>query len=120
MAKSMYVKKVQVPSLGELPIMEGGATFRPSSIEREHQRSEVAEFGGFTEQNAPAEVELTLRADSALDLQQINAVEKENITITVAGGQVHVMPNAWCATTVELTKGEVAVTFTANISERIS
>lgn len=120
MATLKYVKRVSVPSLGDLPVKEGGGTFRPYRITRNHESAELAQNGGFTEVNEPAELELTLNASSTIDLEAINAVVGENITVALSDGQVHMLTNAWCSEGPELSKGEVSVTFRSNLSERIN
>ncbi len=113
----LKVKQVISTSLGELPLKEGGGTFKPSSFKRETQVGEVHEHTGYTESPTAAELSLTLNA--ALDPQDFANVSNDTLTIILAGGGQHMMPAAWVTDAVELSKGELKVTYNSAKSQKL-
>lgn len=112
------IVKVISNEVGDLPLKEGGATFKPSGFKRETQSGEVPENTGYIESPTPAELTLTLNA--SLDPQDFNKCTNDLLTITFSGGSVHNMSNAWVTEAVELGNGELKVTFNSAKSEKLS
>lgn len=113
----LKVSRVISTSLGELPLKEGGATFKPSTFKRETQVGEVHENTGYVETPTAAELSLTLNA--ALDPQAFANVSNDTLTIFLSGGSQHMMPCAWVTDAVELSKGELKVTYNSAKSQRL-
>ena len=116
----MQLKKVfRVISsqLGELPLKEGGGTFKPGSFKRETQGAEVAENIGFVETPTAAELSLTLQA--TMDPSDFRGIRNDTLTISLSGGGQHMMPRAWVTEAVELGAGELKVTYNSAKSEKL-
>ena len=111
----LKVSRVISTSLGELPLKEGGATFKPSSFKRETQVGEVHENTGYVE--TPTAAELVLNA--AIDPQEFANVSNDTLTIFLSGGSQHMMPAAWVTEAVELSKGELKVTYNSAKSQKL-
>ncbi len=119
MAKLNQVEKVQVPSIGALPVRSVGSVFKASGVVRKFQAAVGISDGGFTTENQPAELNLQLNASSKLDLSQLNSVENETITVSLSNNSVYTMPNAWCSEPAELRQGVIVVQFQSNRSDKI-
>lgn len=113
----LKVSRVISAILGELPLKEGGATFKPSSFKRETQVGEIHENTGYVETPTAAELSLTLNA--ALDPQVFANISNDTLTIFLSGGSQHVMPSAWVTDAVELSKGELKVDYNSAKSEKL-
>ena len=113
----LKVSRVISIILGELPVKEGGATFKPSSFKRETQVGEVHENTGYVE--TPKAEELSLTLNAALDPQAFANVSNDTLTIFLSGGSQHMMPCAWVTDAVELSKGELKVTYNSAKSQRL-
>jgi len=111
------VRRVISSQLGELPLKEGGGTFKPSSFKRETQGAEVAENIGFVETPTAAELSLTLQA--VQDPSVFKNISDDTITISLAGGGMHMMSRAWVTEAVELGAGELRVTYNSAKSEKL-
>lgn len=120
MAMLINIRTVSVPSVGKLPLADKPGTFTPSGAKREHKAGRLAEDGGFIESALAAKLELSLNLQTGLDLDAINAISNEDITIRLAGGAVYMMSQAFVTEPVAVGDGEAKVTFMANSSERIS
>lgn len=118
MAGLSKVIRVISGSLGELPLKEGGGTFRPSGFKRETSDAEVAENIGFTE--SPTAAELKLKLQAKIDAQEFALLTDDTLTVYTADGHQYVMPNAWCMETPELGKGEYDVTFNSAKSQKLA
>ena len=112
------VRRVISSQLGELPLKEGAATFKPSSFKRETQGAEVAENIGFLETPSAAELSLTLQA--TMDPGDFRSISNDTLTIFLAGGGQHMMPRAWITEAVELGAGELKVTYNSAKSEKLA
>ena len=112
------VYRVISAQLGELPIKEGGGTFKPGSFKRETQGAEVAENIGYVE--TPTAAELTLTLNASMDPQAFKDVANDTLTIFLSGGGQHTMPRAWVTESVELGAGELSVTYNSAKSERLA
>ena len=112
------VYRVISSELGELPLKEGGGTFKPSSFKRETQGAEVAENIGFTETPSAAELSLTLQA--SMDPGDFKDIHNDTLTVYLAAGGEHMMPKAWVTEAVELGAGELKVTYNSAKSEKLA
>jgi hypothetical protein len=112
------VRRVVTPTFGELPLKEGGGTFKPAAYKRETQGAEVAENIGYTE--TPTAAELTLTLQASMDPSDFRDVKAETLTIYLAGGGQHMMPSAWVTEASELGNGEIKVTFNSAKSEKLA
>lgn len=112
------VKRVISAVLGELPLKENGATFKPSAYKRETQGAEVHENIGYVETPQAAELGLTLLA--TIDPSEFAELSEDSLSIFLDGGGQHMMPNAWVTESVELGNGEFKVTFHCGKSQKIS
>ena len=112
---------VSIAGFGTLPLAEGGNTFKPSGKKRDHVAGAQPSYGGFTQANTPAELNLSLTAKRTLNTQAIGAMEAEVITIKTSNGVTHVMSAAWAEEQPELgDDGKFSVKFIANESEQMS
>jgi hypothetical protein len=116
--KLTKVFRVISSNLGELPLKEGGATFKPSSFKRETQGAEVAENIGYVETPTAAELSLTLQA--TMDPSAFRHISNDTLTVFLAGGGQHMMPRAWITEAVELGAGELKVTYNSAKSEKLA
>lgn len=114
----LKVQRVISTELGELPLKEGGGTFKPASFKRETQVGEVHETTGFVESPTAAELSLTLNA--SIDPQDFACISNDTLTIFLAGGGQHMMPSAWITDAVELSKGELKVTYNSAKSKKLT
>lgn len=120
MALLSEIKSVSITGgSGTLPLKDGESEFKPSGYKREHKAGSNARDGGYTRRNEPASLKLVLLAQPHLDLQALNAVEGENITINMKDGSTHLMAIAWCEDVAEQKDGEITLNFMANVSEKI-
>jgi len=115
--KLAKVKRVISSVLGELPLKEGGGTFRPSAFKRETQNAETHENIGFVESPTGAELKVTLQ--STMDPSEFKNITDDTLTIFLDGGAQHVMPRAWVVEAPELGNGEIQVTYNSGKSERL-
>ncbi|MGL4987605.1 MAG: phage tail tube protein [Treponemataceae bacterium] len=115
--KLAKVLRVISTSVGELPIKEGGGSFKPSGAKRETQQGEVAENTGFVETATHAILKVKLNA--SLDPSVFINLSSDNLTIFLAGGGQHVMPNAWLTETPELGAGEYDLEFHCAKSQKM-
>lgn len=118
MAQINNIRTVSVPSIGKLPLAAQPGNFTPSGVAREHKGGRVAADGGYTESETPAMLDLNINLIGGVDLNALNAIKDEDITVRLANGEVHVLFQAFAENQpgVEDTK----LTIKANVSERIS
>lgn len=115
------IRTVTVPSIGKLPLADNPGTFTPSGVTRKHKPGRLAEDGGATESATPAKLELSLNATEGLDIVALNAVAREDVTVRLSDGQVHMMSLAFVTDPAPLDgEGSVKITIMSNTSERIS
>lgn len=119
MAKLDYVKRVNVPSVGQLPIKEGSGSFKPAAVQREDHDAEDPTDSGYTEKNVKAELKVTVLSDPRVNIEDLN-IQDENVTIGLDSGKEYMMPAAVSTEPVELNKGEMSLTLSSSTSERIS
>jgi len=111
---------VSVPSIGKLPLAEKPGTFTPSGKKREHKAGRQAEDGGFTSSETPAKLDLNLNLTAGTDVDALNAIEGENVTIRLSDGAVYMMPLAFrSGEPVGVGDGEAKLVLMSNTSERI-
>jgi hypothetical protein len=113
------VHRVISSRLGELPLQEGGSTFKPAGKKRETKAGEVPENTGYTEKQTFAELKLKLNATGALGVEEFNEEDEDTLTIFTTGGKQYMMPNAWVVEPGELGDAEMTVTFNSGTSPRL-
>jgi hypothetical protein len=113
------VKRVISAALGELPIQEKGATFKPAGIKRETKPGEVPENTGYTESQTFAELKMKLNATGKLGVEELSNVGEDTLTIFTTGGKQYLMPNAWVTEPGELGDAEMDITYNAATSPRL-
>ena len=114
------VKRVTSATLGELPIQEKGATFKPAGIKRETKTGEVPEHTGYTESQTFASLKLKLNATGKLGVEELSAMEEDTLTIITTGGKQYMMPNAWTIEPGELGDAEMDIEYNSATSPRLA
>ncbi|API77961.1 phage tail protein (plasmid) [Ralstonia pseudosolanacearum] len=120
MSQLNNIRTVSVPSIGKLPLADKPGTFTPSGTKREHKPGRLAQDGGHTESSVPAKLELNLNLTPGLDVDAINDITDEDVTVRLADGTVYLMSQAFTSDPVPVGDGDGKVTIIANTSERIS
>jgi len=114
------IRTVSVPSIGKLPLAANPGTFTPSGAKRDHKGGRLASDGGFTESETPAKAELNINMKSGIDIQKLNAIKDEDITIRLSDGSVHMMSQAFrSGEPVGFSEGEGKLVLMSNVSEKI-
>lgn len=119
MAQLTNIRTVAVPSIGKLPLSENPGTFTPGTVKRSHKAGRLAEDGGWTGAAQPAKLELNLNLQGGIDIDALNAVEGEDVTIRLADGHVYMMSQAFVSDPAGYGDGETKVVFMSNTSEQI-
>jgi hypothetical protein len=114
------VKRVVSGTLGELPLQEGGSTFKPAGMKRDTKAGEVPENTGYVERQTEAVLKLKLNATGALGVEQLSAAEEDTLTITTSTGKQYLMSNAWVVEPGDLGEGEMEITYNSAKSPRLS
>ena len=113
----LKVCSVQIAGFGAVPVAASGSTYKPSGKKREHVAGCKASDGGFPVVPTPAELDLTMTAKKALNLQGFGEMEDKTITIKTTNGVTHVMNKAWCEEQPSLgDDGKVKAKFVSNES----
>jgi len=120
MAQFKNIRTVSVPSIGKLPLAEKPGTFTPSGTKREHKGGRLPEDGGYTESGTPAKLELSINLGPGVDIDALNAIKDEDVTVRLSDGSVYMMSQAFATEPVPVSDGESKLTIMANESERIS
>jgi hypothetical protein len=120
MAIIKNILTVSVPSIGKIPLADKPGSFMPSAEKREHKAGRQAEDGGFLKTSQAAKLDLSLNLLGGIDIDTLNAVDGETITIRLADGSVYMMPQAACTEPCSVTDGDSKIVFMANYSERIA
>lgn len=116
----MNIRTVSVPSIGKLPLAANPGTFTPSGEKRDHKPGRVATDGGWISSEMPAKLELNLNMKGGIDIQKLNAIKDEDVTIRMADGSVHMMSQAFrSGEPVGFGEGEAKLVLMSNVSERI-
>lgn len=113
------VQRVISTNLGELPIQEKGATFKPAGKKRETKAGEVPENTGYTVSQTFAELKLKLNATGKLGVEELSQQDEDTLTIFTTGGKQYVMPKAWVVEPGELGDAEMEITYNAATSPRL-
>ncbi|MDR0387273.1 MAG: phage tail tube protein [Treponema sp.] len=113
------VHRVISSRLGELPLQEGGSTFKPAGKKRDTKAGEVPENTGYTEKQTFAELKLKLNATGALGVEEFSDEDEGTLTIFTTNGKQYMMPNAWATEPGELGDAEMNVTFNSGTSPRL-
>jgi hypothetical protein len=113
------VQRVISAKLGELPIQEKGAAFKPAGIKRETKAGEVAENTGYTESQTFAVLKLKLNATGKLGVDEMSDGE-DTLTIFTTGGKQYMMPKAWTVEPGELGDAEMDIEYNAATSPRLA
>jgi len=113
------VQRVISAALGELPIQEKGATFKPAGTKRETKTGEVPENTGYTESQTFAELKLKLNATGSLGVEELSAIEEDTLTIYTTGGKQYMMPRAWVTEPGELGDAEMDIAYNSGTSPRL-
>jgi len=113
------VHRVISTRLGELPLREGGSTFKPAGKRRETHAGEVPENTGFTERQTFAELRLRMNATGALGVEEFSDEPEDTLTVWTTGGKQYMMPSAWATEPGELGDAEVTVTYNSATSPRL-
>jgi hypothetical protein len=119
MAQLNNLRTVSIPSFGKLPLADDPGTFSPSGVKREHKPGRLATDGGWVESGTPATLELNINLLSGMDFDGLNDVKDEDVTIRLADGHVHLMPQAFVSEIVQLGNGTSKITIISNTSEEI-
>ncbi|MDT4328541.1 phage tail tube protein [Methylomonas sp. MS20] len=120
MAALKNLRTVSVPSIGKLPLASPPGTFTPAGESREHKAGRLQEDGGYLTTSKPAVLELNINLQAGVDLDAINAVVDETITIRLQAGETYMMPGAFrSGDPAGWGDGESKITFMSNTSERI-
>jgi Phage tail tube protein len=119
MAEFKNIKTVSVPSIGKLPLADKPGTFTPGAKKRDHKSGRLAEDGGYSETSVPAKLELNLNLVPGTDVDALNAVTGEDITVRLSDGTVYLMPQAFAVDAVGVGDSDSKVTFMSNTSEKM-
>ncbi|GAB6139922.1 hypothetical protein JCM14076_06510 [Methylosoma difficile] len=120
MALINNIKSVSVPSIGKLPLADKPGTFTPSGKKREPKAGRLAVDGGFTETATQAKLDLSINLLSGIDIDSLNAIENDDVTVRLADGQVHLMSGAFAAEVVAVGDGEAKLMLVSNVSEKVA
>jgi hypothetical protein len=113
------VHRVISSALGELPLQEGGSTFKPAGKKRETKAGEVSENTGYTEKQTFAELKLKLNATGAIGVEELSEQGEDTLTIFTTGGKQYMMPNAWVTEPGELGDAEITAAYNCGTSPRL-
>jgi hypothetical protein len=113
------VKRVISSNIGELPIQEKGATFKPAGKKRETKTGEVPENTGYTESQTFASLKLKLNATGAIGVEELTAFDEDTLTIFTTGGTQYMMPNAWAVEPGELGDAEIDIEYNSGTSPKL-
>lgn len=119
MATLKNIRTVVVPSIGKLPLAENPGSFVPSGKKRTFKAGRLAEDGGFMATNTSARLDLNINLLPGVDVAQLNAIENEDVTVTLEDGEVHMMFAASAEDTVPVGEGEGKLVLVSAVSEKI-
>lgn len=120
MAQLNNIRTVSIPSLGKLPLAASPGTFTPSGENRQHKPGRTPDDGGYISSSQPAKLELNINLQSGIDMDALNAVGGEDVTIRLQDGHVYMMSQAFVTEPVSFGDGESKITLVSNLSERIA
>jgi hypothetical protein len=113
------VQRVTSANVGELPIQEKGATFKPAGKKRETKTGEVPEHTGYTESQTFASLKLKLNATGKLGVEELSDMGEDTLTIFTTGGKEYMMPKAWIVEPGELGDAEMDIEYNSGTSPRL-
>jgi len=113
------VHRVISSRLGELPLQEGGSTFKPAGKRRETKAGEVWQNTGFTESQTAAELRLKLNATGAIGVEELSEMDSDTLTIWTTDGKQYLMADAWVTEPGQLGNAEIDVTYNSQKSDRL-
>lgn len=114
------IRTVSVPSIGKLPLAANPGTFTPSGQKRDPKTGRLASDGGFIESEIQAKAELNINMKAGIDIQKLNAIKDEDVTIRLSDGSVHMMSQAFrSGEPVGFSEGEGKLVLMSNVSEKI-
>lgn len=121
MVELKNIRTVSVPSIGKLPLAAQPGTFTPAGEVRTPKEGRLPEDGGFLRGHKMAVLELNINIQAGVDLDAINAIENEDVTIRLSSGQVYMMSQAFrSGDPAGWGDGESKITIMSNKSEQIS
>jgi hypothetical protein len=112
-------RRVISSTLGELPVQEKGAGFKPAGKKRETKAGEVPENTGCTESQTFAELKLKLNATGKPGVEELSDIDGDTLTIFTTGGKQYMMPKAWVTESGELGDAEMEITYNSGTSPRL-
>lgn len=116
MAQFMNIRTVSVPSIGKLPLADKPGTFTPGGKKREHKAGRLAEDGGYTETSTPAKLVVNLNLVPGTDVDKLNAISGEDVTVRLSDGTVYLMPGAFSTESSDVAD-DSKLTLMSNTSE---
>lgn len=119
MAELTTIRTVSVPSIGKLPLADNPGTFTPSGTSRKHRPGRLPADGGHTESASPAKLDLSINLVPGTDIDAINAISGEDVTVRLSDGKVYLLAQAFVVEPMAVGDGEGKVTIMANSSEAI-
>lgn len=115
--KLQKVVRVVSGLVGELPIQDGGGSFKPQMYKRDTKVGETPNSTGFVE--SPTAAELKIKLNASIDPTAFRNASADTLTIYLSTGSVHTMPNAWVTEALELGAGEYDITYNSATSEKL-
>jgi hypothetical protein len=113
------VHQVISSKLGELPLQEGGSTFKPAGVKRETKAGEVPENTGFTEKQTFAELKLKLNATGSIGVEELSDIGEDTLTIHTTSGKQYMMPKAWVTEPGQLGDAEIDIVYNSAKSPKL-
>lgn len=119
MAQINNIRTVTVPSIGKLPLAEKPGSFTPSGFKRDHVPGRLPEDGGFRENASAAKLELNINLLGGVDINALNTIKNEDVTVRLTDGSVYMLPQAFVTEPVAVSDGESKLVIVANTSEKL-
>ncbi len=116
MPQLSHITSVSVASLGRLPLQDKAGTFTPSARKRDHKPGLTARDGGFATTTTPASLDLKVNL-LGLTMDQLD-FEGQMVIVKLAGGETHMLPDAFTEEAVPNDDGTASLKIKANESER--
>ena len=115
------IRTVNVPSIGKLPLSDKPGTFTPAGEVRTPKSGRLPSDSGFTTAHTQAMLEVNLNLAPGLDIDALNSVVDEDITVRLEDGTVYLMSRAYRTDKpAGIGDGETKVTFAIATSDRLS
>lgn len=113
------IQKVISSTLGRIALADDPGTFTPAGKKRDPKAGRTASDGGFIETATQAKAELNINLVAGMDIDDLNAIDNDDLTITLARGTSYLMAGAWCMEAVPVGNNQAKVTFCSNTSEKV-